>query len=83
MNAEQIFAAEVFNAEKTAAEARKHGIRNTASDVIGGALGALWQYDASRADEIAKRYVYWDANDYPQRRTDIDWGNVVALSVRI
>jgi hypothetical protein len=79
MDIEQIFAAEVFGAESQAADLRKHGIPQTASDVISGALADLWQFDNTRADSISKRYVYYDADDKPQRRTDTDWGNIVAL----
>ncbi len=79
MDIKQIFAAEVFSAEKEAAEACKQGIPQTASDVIIMALIDLWQHDNTRADSISKKYVYFDADGNPQRRTDIDWGNVVAL----
>jgi hypothetical protein len=79
MNIEQIFAAEVFGAEKEAAEARKQGIPQTASDVIDMALSDLWQFDNTRADRISKKYVCFEADDKPQRRTDIDWGNVVPI----
>jgi hypothetical protein len=79
MNAEQIFAAEVFNAEKTAAELGKQGIPSTATDIIVGALAELWQFDNARADGISKKYVYYDAHERPQRREDVDWGNVVAI----
>jgi hypothetical protein len=79
MDIESTFAAEVFNAPKAAAAARKHGIRQTTSDQISCALADLWQFDATRAQAIADKYVWYDADDNPQPRTDIDWGNVVAL----
>jgi hypothetical protein len=79
MDIESIFAAAVFNAPKAAAEMCKHGIRQTTSDQISCALADLWQFDGSRAQAIADKYVWYDADGEPQQRTDIDWGNVVAL----
>jgi hypothetical protein len=84
MNIEQVFAAEVFSAEKEAAEARKQGIPQTASDVIGGALADLWPmgyalgYRRDDIQAIADRYVFWDKQERPWPRpaaTD----NVVTL----
>jgi hypothetical protein len=76
---EQIFAAKVFSAEKEAAEIRECGIPQTASDVIDMALSDVWQFDNTRADSISKKYVYFNADGNPQRRMDIDWGNVVPI----
>ena len=79
MDIEQILAAAVFNAPKAAAELRKRGFRQTTADQVYCALAELWQFDGSRAQAIADGYVWWDADGEPQQRTDIDWGNVVAL----
>ncbi len=80
MDFEQIFAAAVFSAEKEAAEACI-----TASDVIEEARSDLWAMGRAHGLErddiqaIADRYVFWDEQDRPWPRKDIDWGNVVAL----
>jgi hypothetical protein len=79
MDIESIFAAEIFNAPKEAALAQKHGFPSTVSDVVAGALADLWHYDNTRAQAIADKYVWYDADDNPWPRDDIDWGNVVAL----
>jgi hypothetical protein len=80
MDIESIFAAEIFNAEKTAAEQRKYGFPCTTSDVIQTARSDLWMYDSSRAHDIETKYICWDADENPQKRTDIAWGNVVAFA---
>jgi hypothetical protein len=82
MNIEQIFAADVFNAPRVAAEARKRGYPQTVSDVVDGALCDLWQYDRARAQAIANKWVYYDADGNPWPRKDIDWGNVAPITTK-
>jgi len=77
---EQTFAAEIFNAEKSAAVARKHGFPSTVSDVVAGALCDLWQQNGPRAQAIADKYVRYDKDANPWPRDDIDWGNVVPIA---
>lgn len=57
MDIEQIFAAEIFSAERNAKIHTAHGFAQTAADQIEGALADLWQYEPERAQAIADKYV--------------------------
>ncbi len=85
MDIENTFAAEVFNATRTAAACTAAGLPQSASDVIGGALSDIWAFHTAghfSQDDIARivdKYVRYDANDEPWPRDDIEWRNVVRL----
>jgi hypothetical protein len=82
MDIEQVFAAEIFGAESTAALIRKHGWPQTTADMILGALvdfrecGRALGYPASWLAEIEAGLIEWDG-DIPRARPMA--GNVVAL----
>ncbi|WP_439925574.1 hypothetical protein [Nitrobacter sp. JJSN] len=85
MDIEQIFAAEVFNAPRTAANACKAGMPQTVPDIIGMALTDIWafysagHFSREHISAIVDKYVAYDANDEPWPRDDLAWGNVVPL----
>lgn len=85
MDIENIFAAEVFNARRTAAEYEKSGVHQTVPDIVSMALTDIWAFRTAghfSSDYIAAivdKYVRYDGNDEPWPRDDVDWGNVVAL----
>ena len=80
MDIELIFAAQVFNAEKSAADWRKHGIMQTTSDQVCAVYDDFWQcgiamgYDPDELTKIANRYIEWDESDEPWPRAMRDFG---------
>lgn len=84
MDIENIFAAEVFNARRTAAEA---GSTQTVTDLVSMALSDLCAFytaghiSRERFDAIASKYVRYDADDEPWPRDDVDWMSVVRAAV--
>jgi hypothetical protein len=86
---EQKFAAEVLNAERTAALMTKRGFPTTAAEVIHTALAELWEgegaidYSRPRIQGIVDRYVELDKEGEPQRRRTLTAamrkGNVVLM----
>jgi hypothetical protein len=84
MDIERLFAAAVFNAERDAAKAGKHGHQTMASDLVTAALIDLWGRGAAdgltskQLDEIADRYVVYDPDGKPWPKP-FDRDNVVAL----
>lgn len=87
MDIEQIFAAEVFNAKRTAAEYEKSGVHQTVPDIISMALTDIWafysagHFSRDHIDSIVEKYVRYDADDQPWPRDDIDWSSAVRAAV--
>jgi hypothetical protein len=75
---EQVFAAQVFNAERDAATARANGCAKTAADQVAAALFELWQKAPDRAAEMSGRYTIYDSagNAWPR---NFDRGNIAPL----
>ena len=87
MDIEQVFAAEVFNAQRKAAEYKQAGISQTVSDIVSIALTDIWAFYAAGhfsrdyIGAIVDKYVRYDDTDEPRPRDDIDWRNVVRAAV--
>jgi hypothetical protein len=84
MDIKQMFAAEVFSAERNATASTAAGLPQTTSDQVDIALCNLWTHltaeGCPRAEiqAVADKYVFWDENDQPWPRA-VDPGNVTLL----